>query len=115
MVKDVLLAEEIDANIFRKAPAVWVGAIWERLRTVRAEDVGHSYEQFVWVIQHILGKLHLRFNAQKIEDDFRSQWCLDPTSVPEQVGAIIAMNIQQIEMSGASGDPALDLRPIIQQ
>jgi hypothetical protein len=109
--KDTLVAEEIDADLFRRAPAVWVGAIWERLRTVCEEDVGHSNEQFEWVMQHILGKLHPRFNTQKIEDDFRSQWCLDPTSVPERVGAIIAMNIQQIEMSGASGDPARDLLP----
>jgi hypothetical protein len=113
--KDTLVAEEIDADLFRRAPAVWVGAIWERLRTVCEEDVGHSNEQFEWVMQHILGKLHPRFNTQKIEDDFRSQWCLDPTSVPERVGAIIAMNIQQIEMSGASGDPARDLLPIIQR
>jgi hypothetical protein len=43
-----------------------------------------------------------------------STWCLDPSSVPVQVGAIIAMNIQQIEISGASGDPSRDLLPIIQ-
>jgi hypothetical protein len=77
-------------------------------------DVGHSNKQFVWVMQHILGKLHPRFNAQKIEDDFRSQWCLDPTSVPERVGAIIAMNIQQIKMSGAFGIRSCDLLSIIQ-
>jgi hypothetical protein len=86
----------------------------KRLRSVHVEDVGHSIKQFVWVMQHILGKLHPRFNAQKIKDDFGSQWCLDPTSVPERVGTIIAMNIQQIKMSGASGDPYRDLLPIIQ-
>jgi hypothetical protein len=115
MVRDTLVAEEIDADIFRKAPAVWVGAIWERLRTVREEDVGHSNEQFVWVMQHILGKLHPRFNTQKIEDDFRSQWCHDPASVPGRVGNIIAMNIQQIEMSGASGDLSRNLLSVIQE
>jgi hypothetical protein len=99
VVKDALLAEETNINIFRQAPSVWVGTIWEHPGTVRAEDVGHSNEQFVWVIQHILGKLHPHFNIQKIEYDFRSQWCRDPSSVPERVGAIIAMNIQQIEMS----------------
>jgi hypothetical protein len=57
------------------------------------EDVGHSNEQFVRVMHSILGKLHLRFITQKIEDDFRSQWCLDPTSVPQQIGNIIAMQI----------------------
>jgi hypothetical protein len=114
-MRDTLVSEEIDADIFRRTPAVWVQAIWERLRSMHVEDVGHSNEQFVWVMQHIWGKLHPRFNAQKIEDDFRSQWCLDPTSVPERVGVIIAMNIQQIEMSGASGDPSRDLLPIIQR
>jgi hypothetical protein len=65
-------------------------------------------------MQDILGKLHPCLNAQKIEDDFRSQWCLDSTSVSERVGAIITMNIQQIEMSGATGDPSQDLLSIIQ-
>jgi hypothetical protein len=82
-VRDTIVSEEIDPNIFRRAPAMWVHDIWERLRSVRAEDVGHSNEQFVWILQHILGKLHPRFSTQKIEDDFRSSWCHDPTSVPE--------------------------------
>jgi hypothetical protein len=67
---------------------------------VRAEDVGHSNEQFVWILQHILEKLHPCFSAQKIKDDFRSAWCHNLTFVPERVGAVITINIQQIEMSG---------------
>lgn len=113
VVRDVLLAKEIKCDIFRLAPSVWVGAILERFRTVQTEDVGHSNEQFMWVICRILGKLHSRFNIQKIEDNFRAEWCHDPSSVPECVGAIIAMNIQQIEMSGIPGDTSRDLRAML--
>jgi hypothetical protein len=72
-------------------------------------------EQFVWVFQHILPKLHSRFSAQKIEDDFLSSWCHKPATVPERVGAVIMRNIQQIEMSGLTGDPSRDLMAVIQR
>jgi hypothetical protein len=114
-VKEVIISEEIDAEMFRRAPRVWVHAVWERLRTVQFEYVGHSNEQFVWVIQHILPQLHHRFSAQKIENEFRASWRHKPDTVPENVGEVILRNIQQIEMSGPIGDPSRNLVAAIQR
>jgi hypothetical protein len=71
-VKDAMVSKEINANMFRRAPQVWVHNIWERLRSIRVEDVGHSDEQFVWIFQHILPKLHPRFSAQNFKNNFQS-------------------------------------------
>jgi hypothetical protein len=46
-VEDAIMSKEIDANMFRRAPHVWVHDFWERLRSVRPKDVGHSDEIFV--------------------------------------------------------------------
>jgi hypothetical protein len=55
-------------DTFRLAPAMWVGAIWDRLRNVRQEDVGRSGEQFKWVIAYVLEKLDTRFSVVKIRE-----------------------------------------------
>jgi hypothetical protein len=114
-VRDAIVTEEIEANMFRRAPQVWVHDIWERIRSVRVQDVRHSDEQFVWIFQHILPELHSRFSAQKIKDDFQASWCHEPTTVSECIRVVLLRNSQQIEMSGLTGDPSRYLMAAIQR
>jgi hypothetical protein len=85
-VKNQLLGEQIDYYTFQLVPWKWVSQIWERLRTVRAEDVGHSNEQFILTISYILEQLDYFFKIWKISDQFYEEWKSDGENVPNHVG-----------------------------
>jgi hypothetical protein len=69
-VRDKLLGEKVVYDTFRQVPTMWVGAIWDRLRNVRQEDVRGLGEQFKWVIAYVLEKLDTRVSIVKIWEEF---------------------------------------------
>jgi hypothetical protein len=110
----MLLAEEIDANMIRRAPEAWVYDIWERLRSVRMEDVGHSNEQFVGPSTY-LAQASFPTSVPRRSRTTSVLLGHKPATVPEHVGVVIMRHIQQIEMSGPTGDTSRDLMAIIQR